>query len=297
MFDALTVVQKLKEDIAAIATRLDQLALQLGAGNTAPSERDLAGRPFYGFSPKDGFHVLKDKWYQKSFIGQQSKELREGLDAAISATRKAVPRRTSEQSFRLISPSGRISGEKIRGKERKLENTIWKRWKPRPDLQPCDAWKFIAACQVPLFDASEKRGWGHIDLLGVDEHGLLVIELKDGSSKEPPTRPLMEAASYAIALQENWPGFMAEFEALLDEHDVTLTSDLKREQIRLMLLAPHEYWERWRKAQTVTRAAWDEYSLLIKALKENGLETRFADLNLDGDADGHEVRVIDCPPR
>jgi len=66
-------------------------------------------------------------------------------------------------------------------------------------------WQRIAGFQVNLPGKRGDKGWGEIDLLGVAADGLpIVIELKHGSSKEPPPALLAQAAAYAIALQKAW---------------------------------------------------------------------------------------------
>lgn len=69
--------------------------------------------PLYGGRPENGFHILKDVWKQKEFLGFQAKALSENdaLATAITATMAAAPVR--KQGYRL----DRSASEFIHGSE------------------------------------------------------------------------------------------------------------------------------------------------------------------------------------
>ena len=43
--------------------------------------------------PKDGLHILKDKWCQKTYFGEQSQILCDNFQEAVDATRREAPER------------------------------------------------------------------------------------------------------------------------------------------------------------------------------------------------------------
>jgi hypothetical protein len=53
--------------------------------------------------------------------------------------------------------------------------------------------------------ASDDKGWGEIDLLGIAADGLpVVIEIEKRDSTETPASVLVQAAAYGLALQRAW---------------------------------------------------------------------------------------------
>ncbi len=158
----------------------------------------------------DGFHVLKDAWTQKSYIGVHSHALTLGLTEAIAATREAV--QTGDRDFMLDGePNNNVAASQ---RERALEAAMLIRWGVPNMWGIPGAWSRLVAYQVPLFFQQAKEGWGYIDLLGATADGLpVVVELKrepsvevDGKTKstETPLRIVLEAVSYAIAIQSLW---------------------------------------------------------------------------------------------
>ncbi|MFN0197650.1 MAG: hypothetical protein ACKVT0_12975, partial [Planctomycetaceae bacterium] len=103
-------------------------------------------------------------------MGLQSESLLLGLNVTIQATHEAAPLRS--QSFQL----GRKLNDSIppSEQERRLEAAMLKRWN-RPDMWPIPGgWHRLVACQVPLF-SEQKKNWGYIDLMGIDQQGCPVI--------------------------------------------------------------------------------------------------------------------------
>lgn len=257
--------------------------------------------PLYGRKPADGFHILKDVWTQKEFIGLQSMALREdeGLTVAISATMAAAPVRT--QGYRLDrTPTDSIHESE---QERRLEAAMMARWN-RPGMWTVPgAWERLVACQVPLFADQSKQGWGYIDLLGVNKSGVpVVVELKkapettiDGKTKgsETPLRMVLESAAYAVALRKNWNAFRPEWINRLKMLEVPpelierVPSTL--ELVPLVAAAPASFWIDWlpvtEKGLTVTGETWLSFKSLLAELTVMNLPVSFVSIS------GHDERV------
>lgn len=256
----------------------------------------MAG-PSYDYSASSGFHVLKDKWKQKSHLQPQSEHLLEQFDTALTATEKAAPIRT--QGFQLAR--GASLEIDVTERERRWERTAFQRWSVG-GLSPVKrCWERLVASQVPLFDKQEKDSWGYIDLLGVESEGTpVVVELKKEpgttakggtGNSESPLRMVLEAAAYAIALRRNWKQFRREFVQQLKTLGLpqkTIASvPGKLSTVRLVGLAPASYWIDWlpitAKGLTVTADAWRAFAELLKRFEEARLPVSFA--SLSGDID------------
>ena len=208
--------------------------------------------PLYDCKASDGLQILKDKWGQKSYFGEQSEYLEEHLDEAFEATEKKAPKPRQDYGLGRF-PLGTITEDQ---RERTWENTIWQRWRVKSgpsEINRC--WYRIVAYQVPLFATQEKSHWGYIDLLGFLGDGTpSVIELKkDPKAKkkghtdksESPLRMVMEAAAYAIALRKNWDAIRSEYAKCLKSYKIDgpkpeVPDNL--EKIQLVGAAPASYW-------------------------------------------------------
>lgn len=253
--------------------------------------------PLYGLTASAGFHVLKDRWTQKSHFGVQSEHLADKLETAIAATTEAVPLR--RQNFQL----GRECSEGIdeTERERRWEASIYRRWS-QPGLSPVkDCWDRVIAFQIPLFDSQKKTGWGYVDLMGIiDGRTPVVIELKKDprsrslggtDNSESPLRMVLEAAAYAVALRANWENFRQEFRSRLeefplpDQHIKSLPDSLAT--VRLVGVAPASYWIDWlpvtAKGRTVSSETWSSFSRLLNELSNHGLPTSFVSLSGEPD--------------
>lgn len=94
--------------------------------------------------------------------------------------------------------------------------------------------------QIPLNARKRDVGVGKVDLLGRTTSGrTAIIELKAAGGKDTPLRALLEGLAYAAILQANLTTLRAEVQkrfglALLEEVPV------------LIVMAPEEYWRRFR---------------------------------------------------
>jgi hypothetical protein len=247
------------------------------------------GGPFYGRSAGDGLHVLKDKWFQRTYLAEQALEVLRNLDTAIEATHAQAPRRSHEQlAFRdeqgsrrqpgAMGHSKKHPGLKKPSQERLLESAIWQRYPLGRDGAASPLWRGLATVQYALFDKRKKNGWGHVDLLAVVKARPAIVELKGGHSKEPPLRPILEAVSYAVALRANWDSFLPHFVERVEQHGLRASAD-KDAPIPCIVLAPAEYWHRWSPTGTLGRmrpqSAWENLRALTERLAERGYPVRY----------------------
>ncbi len=265
--------------------------------------------PLYDHGPESGLHLLKDEWGQKQHLDEQSTLLAGKLDVAITATHKAAPLRT--QGFALTRPgTENISDSR---EESLLEAAMLARWKQPGLWEIPGAWNRLVAFQVPLFNEREKKSWGYIDLLGVNQVGLpVVVELKksskataDGRTETPesPLRMVLEAAAYAISLRKNWEQFRVEWCSLLEGLEVSqevidqIPSELST--VPLVASAPASFWMDWlpytSKGQSMMK--WDGLRELLRQLEKAGLPVQF--LSISGDysrPDGLAIQPLDNLP-
>lgn len=260
--------------------------------------------PLCGCSAANGFHILKDKWKQKSYLQLQSEYLQENFKEALAATEKAAPKRT--QGFQLAR--GASLGIDATERERRWERTAFLRWNAS-GLSPVEScWDRIVAFQVPLFDKQKKASWGYIDLLGVVFNGMpVVVELKKDpgttpqggtANSESPLRMVLEAAAYAIALRQNWDRFRPEFVQQLKTLELPQKTIEKVPQklstVRLVGAAPASYWIDWLpitdKGENVPADAWRAFALLLKKFEESGFPVSFA--SLSGDIESPESLAV-----
>ena len=242
--------------------------------------------PFYGRRATESLHTLKDKWgCQTTYLEEQCGELLAHLDAAIEATRLASPVRSQRQPF---NPDGsqrnRRAADRINAlnEERLLEARIWSRYRfnaPGADDEP-RLWATLVGIQVPLFDSRKKRGWGHIDLLGIDKAGApVVVELKKGNSSEVPLRPVLEVVSYAIALRQNWTRFAEQLCEQFKKIGMPYTPASGDGPFSCVVLAPSLYWEAWapdgKFGRAVSAGSLSGFRKLLSAFAERGYPVTF----------------------
>lgn len=135
-------------------------------------------------------------------------------------------------------------------------------------------------------------GWGEIDLLAVDDQlypAIVELKLSKGKDNESPQRPLFEALAYAIALQENWVDFRAEFDAALATEGLRAEIPEKLDRTSLILLAPNEYWNFWQGHPKFIRAK-QSYAELVSRIEALKFPVRFAGIDMDNT--GRPVSVV-----
>jgi hypothetical protein len=285
-------VVRLADKIDALIHELQQLKEQIGFSEADGQATAVSTEaPLYGLSPDSGFHVLAKHWHRVQYQQEQCQALlqADGLKRAIDATAQAAPQRNIAQGFRLLGASGRISPDQIDfSTERGLEAAVAHRWPiAATDASDHLPWRAIVGYQIPLFDEAAKNGWGAIDLLGVD-HDLrpIVMELKKAGNREPPLRPLLEAAAYAVALRKSWKILCDELINILDGEE-EWNERIKRldssppSDIPIVIVAPEEYWSHWKKRDCSFRHAITSFQELITSFGKSGYPVSLVCLKLD----------------
>ena len=155
-------------------------------------------------------------------------------------------------------------------------------------------WEAIVGYQIPLFDEALRDGWGWIDLLGLSVAAEpVVIELKLGANREPPLRPLLEAASYAVVLQKSWRDVLrSELVNLLDGENALKFAQDPPEQLQrvhIVLAAPEDYWRHWSKERCKFSRVLPQYAQLVTEFNECNYQTSFVVLQLD-----HRGNLLDA---
>jgi hypothetical protein len=233
-----------------------------------------------------GLHELRNRWKQRSRIGEHSRALASGLDDAVSATRAAVPRRLQRgRGFSLDVTNHRwrkaLDGMDAKSTERRIEQRLYLAYGPVGELGATDLWERLVAFQVPLFDSQKRHGWGHIDLLALNSQGHpVVIELKKHDATETPLRALVEGLANAVAVEENWDDLSTEIRAMCARRGLTCAVAERASPVAVVALAPERYWRRWKRdgelGRSVDAAARDEFRRLRSACAAAGHPTFLA---------------------
>jgi hypothetical protein len=240
--------------------------------------------PLYGFTATAGLHVLKSKWGQKTYLGQQSRHLADNLDEAIKETHIPKPRKN-------YFPDSHDS-EETDLPESRWERAMWNRWKDGRTPAIREAWKWIPYYQVPLFSQRGGKHYRGIDLLGIDENGTLaVVELKTEPLKDnngrfkasqSPLKMILEAAAYATVIEANWEEFQKDLARFLMKADKGIPCPKSPKPIRLVGVAPESYWNQWvplsDNGVTVARDAWDGFRTLLNELAKRQLLVSFVSI-------------------
>jgi hypothetical protein len=105
------------------------------------------------------------------------------------------------------------------------------------------------------------KGVGKIDLIGcINKQSLALVELKTKDSKENPRIALLEIMKYRAIVRDNINAINCE---ITKKFNLELS-----EVVRLMILAPQAYWDRWRtEKRRIER--WNEFCGLCKTLRNS----------------------------
>lgn len=229
-----------------------------------------------------GLHILKDDI-------QQTRDLLNNLDTAITATRDLAPKRepkskkTDENLFRLqrdlLSQEASIANPiKLTRKEDRLEREAWCHWSSPSAVPVPGAWERLVTYQMPLRNSREDKAWGNVDLVGMSPEGLpVVVECKAGGSDDPILRVMIQALAYGIAIQSAWPK--------LRPHWLKATSHLRKPLqlpkelvvCPLVCAAPPEYWDA--ALGCLDQEARKDLGELVTAFGYQGFPTRFVKLH------------------
>jgi hypothetical protein len=162
--------------------------------------------------------------------------------------------------------------------ERKLEAELFLEFIGRPQ----ESLGVPVAYQVPLFIKAKKDGWGYVDLLCYDERSghPVVVELKRSDNSESPLRAILEGVAYATALKKgNWNSIVEESKG----QNVKVGCELKPLSddtvVRVVVLAPSEYWAPWLGSKSSEKTKYYE-SARLKALVEKLLKNHACEIVL-----------------
>jgi len=189
--------------------------------------------------------------------------------------------------------------------EERLERAIWINWRLHPKKSEAPSRQFLSnmlgllAYQVPLYDQRKKDSWGAIDLVGVSTNHLpVVIEVKQELSEESPLRMLLQAAAYAVSIQNAWrPKFRSDWLKALKHVGISIPDSQIPEELKkcqLVCLAPSAFWQKWTGADTrIGDEAWLRFAELVSALETmHGLSVEFAALDMSVSP----LRLPNCAP-
>ncbi len=261
----------------------------------------------YRLSTSAGLHVVKGR-FTKTHMATQCRQLIAELDQAIDATRQLAPARDQGYLTRPRTGAGTFNGEEAR-----WERGLWKQWYATDAQAVPGAWSRIATYQENLPCNIHADGWGEIDLIGINHTGLpIIIELKAPNPNQPqsashatPAGALVQALSYAVVLQENWPAFCKAFGDHLRER-MGIATDLPETLTHapIVVAATRIYWDEWigdtPRARAVSPSTWSAFNDLITAIEQRGFPVSFVSLNATGeDVDrlptGITAQVINLP--
>jgi hypothetical protein len=232
-----------------------------------PEQREP--RSMRPINPLKGLHRIK-RDFQKRIMAAQCDQLVAVVDDPIAATFKAAPVR--ERPYLVARTKVTLNPG---GSEARLERALHAQWS-KDGCSPVEGcWERLIAFQVNLPNKRDQANadWGEIDLLGVAADGLpVIIELKDGTSHEPPAAVLVQAADYALALQKAWPVFRAEWLGAVCPKQPLPTA---LHPARLVCAAPAAYWANWRLPERELVAL----SRLRAALSAGGLPSTFVTIS------------------
>lgn len=215
------------------------------------------GPPFYGLTPADGFHVLRNHWGDANDTEAQAGWLAREFQRAVDST--STPDRAARgKNFRIADKAPArldLDSMSVTVRERRLEQQLFAtHGMDRLDAtpRPAGVWRCLAGYQVPVYDRRARNRWGHVDLLGISQDGLPVtIELKVGDSNYSPFRALLEALANAVAVKAVWPSIAAEIATVSGPAGSKVVPlDATAETFAVQVLAPGAYWELWRPSRS-----------------------------------------------
>lgn len=249
-------------------------------------------------------HRLKDHpdVCSKTRMSSAAKIAIVNLSAILDATRAAVHVRTPAQGFRLDAEGSRLSADELGvskarpGEIRPSEETLleFAVLQAHRDGSPSQSapWTRLVARQVPLMAKRSSEGWGAIDLLGLTTDGRpVVVELKKASSPETPLRALLEAAAYAVSVEENWALLAREMSCVQDA--VTLATCPK--PVAIVVAAPERYWSEWDRWSTTGRGVPADTRSSLRdvaaALSAAGMSPFFIGLDQESATESRPLRA------
>ena len=224
----------------------------------------------------ESFNILFNKKWTITDLAKTISEVdRDALIREYEKLRRYAPRRLDQNKRYFVGHDGNLSTAKRsnRGEER-LAIALWNLNKCWPYL---DDGRFrLLDYQFPLKARRSDKGIGKVDLLGVTDHGrLMVIELKVESKRkndpgDSPASALMQGLRYAAIVESNIREIAPEVESCPGDRfkDVSIVEEVPIVQI----LAPTSWWRGWFELDASTRKAaghWEpEFSKLTRDVEK-----------------------------
>jgi hypothetical protein len=116
--------------------------------------------------------------------------------------------------------------------------------------------------QCPLKSVRADKGVGKIDLVGINEQSLALVELKTKDSKENPRVALLEILTYGAIVRDP-----KNFEKINKEIVKNTWNPKSCNGVHHIILAPQEYWKRWSEKRPKER--WNKFCGLCTALRDS----------------------------
>ena len=131
--------------------------------------------------------------------------------------------------------------------------------------------------QVPLKSRRSDYGIGKIDLMGITDDHLLVIELKVITQKrgrgDPPITALLEGLRYAAVVDANMACLSSE---LQNRSNMTVQ---RTSSPSVLVVGEQSWWEEWRTDTDANTAFQYLHDLTVDISKELNLDIHYAELS------------------
>ena len=218
-------------------------------------------------------NTLGNKLQAKTYTALDATYILTNLSEFIQMTAPPEPRGDYGKDYRLNSVP---EHERFNPKsaERRLEAELFWKFKSG-DIPFCEGVSKIVSFQAPLYWERTKKGWGSIDLLGIDNSTRcpVVIELKLAKKTiEPPLRAVVEAFAYMIALRGVWDDFAPQWQERTSQGRLP-----KPKKLCAVVVAPRGYWDAVCSDKHL-RSALPALKTLVDGLANEGYIIRFASI-------------------
>lgn len=224
-----------------------------------------------------------------SSMSQTLETLTKNVSDVVAGYRElclTAPQRHKKNKIYFVGHSGYPSGNSISNRrEEHLAMALWNDAQDAPFQLPDQHVLQLLDYQVPLKASRADKGVGKLDLLGMVDSSLCVIELKihreDGQLGESPLRAYLEALAYSAIVQANLTAIGRE----LGVSDMKLFAN---HTPAVIVLAPEEYWLRLFDNALVA-SSWPLMRNFADAMnKQIGVQTHFLSMTPSEFAMGSE---------
>lgn len=212
------------------------------------NEESSENKKLNGLRPDRSLHQVKDLLRLK-YAEEQARFLVKHLDPLLEATANVAPVRQPGHGYPLNRdvPVRRLNKSpktRDRWMEKHWEEASFLKWRGSDTgLESSVVFRRLVAYQVMLRETNEDKGWGEIDLLGMDRQSLpVVVELKSKPG-ETLLRAITEAVAYGVAIKKAWNAEPSQFrEDWKSAVDPQVCDRKKITNIHSVIAAPTSYW-------------------------------------------------------